>query len=157
MSTYCWWCCLKRMRYNTRVWGWKERAIGNETEREREKTAINRVRDRNILKKEKQRDSEKASGLKLRSTSRSCQNIQSFLAAEVWLCLRTFCFESSNFLTLIILLPASVKEKAEEKAQQVTVVHSSHDLIMRGLWVGFSRAVLRWITTLLLQLPSENS
>jgi len=105
------------------------------------------------MKNEKQRDSEKASGLKLRSTSRysvipGCTSMA--VSADVW-------FESSNFLTLIILLPESIKEKAEEKAQQVTVVHSSHDLIMRGLRVGFSRAVLRWITTLLLQLPSENS
>lgn len=92
------------------------------------------------MKNEKQRESEKVSGLKFRSKSRSCQNIQSFLAAEIWLCLQTFCFKSSNFLTLITLLPVSIKEKAKEKAQQVTVVHSSHDLIMRGLWVGFSRA-----------------
>lgn len=49
-------------------------------------------------------------------------------------------FESSNFLTLITLRPVSIKERAKKiKLQQVTAVHSSHDLIMRGLWVGFKQ------------------
>lgn len=155
MSPNCWWC--GRLEDEVQHKSLRMKGESEVEQREREKTAINRERERNIMKNEKQRESEKLSGLKFRSKSRSCQNIQSFLAAEIRLCLRTFCFKSSNFLTLITLLPVSIKEKANEKAQQVTVVHSSHDLIMRGLWVGFSRAELRWITTLLLQLLSQNS
>lgn len=123
-------------------------------QRERVRT-INRVRERNIMKNEKQRERE--SGLKFRSTSRSCQSIQSFLAAEVQSCLRTICLSLAIFSHSSLLSLNPSKRKRMKKTQQVTVVHSSHDLIIRGIWEGFSRAELRWITTLLLQLPSEHS
>lgn len=152
MSLNCWWCGLiedevqyKSLKMKGEVRRGTERARANHKQSEREKHH------------EEWETGERESGLKFRRTSRSCQNIQSFLAAEVQPCLQMICLSLAIFSHSSLLSLNPSKRKRTKKTQQVTVVDSSHDLIMRGLWVGFSRAELRWITTLLLQLPSEQS